>query len=78
MLDKGKTISTYIVVCLLSMSAVLFFAFVQYSLVQNNSFILSNYYIPVLVGIIFGILFARNIILSSHLKDEKDLIIENP
>lgn len=48
----------------------------QYSLVQNNSFVLANYHIPALVGIIFGSLIARNIILRSHLKNERDLIVE--
>ena len=73
---KRSSISTYIVVCTLSITAVLFFAFVQYSLVQDHVFILANYYIPALVGIIFGILLSRNIILSKHLKNERDLIIE--
>ncbi len=76
MIDKRKAISIYIGVCMLSISAVLFFAFVQYSWIQNSSFFLANYYIPALVGIIFGILFARNRILRSHLKSERDLIVE--
>ena len=73
---KRRAILTYIVVCTLSTIAVLFFAFVQYSLVQRHTFILTDYYIPALVGIIFGCLLSRNIILSSHLKKERDLIIE--
>jgi signal transduction histidine kinase len=76
MIVTRRVISTYIVVCTLSTSAVLFFAFVQYSLVQGHTFILANYFIPAIVGAIFGILLSRNIILSRHLKNEKDLIVE--
>jgi len=73
---KRRVIFSYIIVCTLSEIAVLFFAFVQYSLVQGHEFILSNYLIPALVGLIFGYLLARNIILSNHLKIEQEIIIE--
>ena len=52
------------------------FVFVQYSLIQGDGFVLANYYIPALVGLIFGLLLSRNIILRSHLKYERDLITE--
>lgn len=71
-----RTVSTYIIVCTLSTVAVLFFAYLQYSMVQDHAFALTDYFIPALVGLIFGLLLSRNMILSRHLKNERDLIIE--
>ncbi len=73
---KRRALTTYILVCTLSTLTVIFFAFVQYTLIQRQEFILTNYFIPALVGLTFGLLLSRNIILSSHLKNERDVIIE--
>jgi len=71
-----SVIFTYLKISLLSILVVLFFAFLQYTLIQGHSFILANYFIPAFVGLIFGLLLSRNLILSRHLNDEKDLIVE--
>lgn len=76
MTQRSRDLSSYIIVCICSTAAVLFFAFVQYTLIQSQEFVLTNYFVPALVGIIFGVLLSRNIILSRHLKNERDLVIE--
>lgn len=71
---KSKII--YLTVCAVSAIAVLAFAVIQYQIVQGISFSIINYIIPLIVGLIFGILLSRNMILSRRLKEEKKIIIE--
>ena len=66
----------YLLVCFISAIVVVVFAFIQYDLVLGDTFKITNYIIPVLVGIIFGLILSRNAILSRKLRNERDIVFE--
>ena len=66
----------YLIVCLASAFAVALFAVIQYHLILGDPFNTINYIIPVSVGLIFGFLLSRNIILRRKLKSERDLVYQ--
>ena len=76
-MNKIKTpLLIYLIVCSVSAMAVALFAFIQYHLILGDPFQTINYFIPVFVGLIFGLLLSRNIILRKKLKNERDLVYQ--
>ncbi len=76
-MNKDKTaLLIYLVVCSASAIAVALFAFIQYHLILGDPFYATNYIIPVLVGLTFGFLLSRNMILRRKLKSERDLVYQ--
>ena len=76
-MNKIKTpLLIYLIVCSVSAMAVALFAFIQYRLILGDPFQTTNYFIPVFVGLIFGLLLSRNIILRKKLKNERDLVYQ--
>jgi len=76
-MNKSKSaFQIYLIVCSVSALAVALFAVVQYHLILGDPFHIINYIIPVSVGLIFGFLLSRNIILRGKLKNERDLVYE--
>ena len=76
-MNKNKTaLLIYLFVCIVSASAVALFAFIQYHLILGDPFHTTNYIIPVLVGLTFGFLLSRNMILRRKLKSERDLVYQ--
>jgi len=71
-----KSILVYIAVCSIAAIVVILFAFIQYHLILGDTFSILNYIIPLLVGLIFGFLLSRNMILSRKLKKERDIVFE--
>jgi signal transduction histidine kinase len=71
-----STLLTYLLVCFLSTLTVVLFAYIQYGVILKDPFQVVNYLIPVAVGIIFGFLLSRNMILRGKLKGERDIILE--
>ena len=65
-----KNLSTYVRVCLLSSIVVVLFAVLQYQVVQDSAFDPVNYLIPIAVGLIFGYLLSRNMILKKRYNQE--------
>ncbi len=76
MFNNKSTLQIYLLVTFVSTIVVVLFAFIQYNLILGDTFNLTNYFIPVLVGLIFGILLSRNILLSKKLKNERDIVFE--
>ncbi len=74
--SKMKPILIYLLICFTSALVVVIFAFFQYELILQDDFELKNYIIPVVVGIVFGSILSRNMILSRKLKVERDIIVE--
>ena len=71
-----RTASRYgltMTICFLVVNA---FACIQYQLIQHLSFQFTNYIIPSLVGIGFGFLIARYMILENKYHREKDQVLE--
>lgn len=66
----------YFITCIGSALAVAMFAVIQYHLILGDPFHSINYIIPVSVGLIFGFLLSRNIILRKKLKNERDLVYQ--
>jgi len=60
----------------LSILIVIAFASIQYLVIQGDSFHLSNYIIPALVGAGFGFLISHNKILEIKYHREKDQVLE--
>jgi len=75
-IDRKRVLFQYVKVNFISVTSVILFAFTQYSLVQNEAFNVVHYIIPALVGLIFGTLITRNIILLEKLKIERELVLE--
>ncbi len=76
MKTSKKSLQIYLLVCSFSALIVILFAFIQYSFFLGDTFNVSNYIIPILVGLIFGLLISRNIILRSKLQEEKNIVLE--
>ena len=68
MIKTKNAILIYLIVCSVSAIIVVLFAFIQYHLILGDPFHCINYIIPVLVGLMFGFLLSRNIILRIRLK----------
>jgi two-component system sensor histidine kinase/response regulator len=79
-MDKKNTsrqvVVQYIAAVGVSALVVCAFAFIQYSLIQKHNFILADYFIPIIVGSIFGVLIARIRILLKNLSIEREIVIE--
>ncbi len=76
-MNKIKTpILIYLLVCTVSVIAVVLFAFTQYHMILGDPFHLVSYIIPILVGLLFGFLLSRNIRLRGKLKNERDIVYE--
>ena len=73
---NSRSFLVYIIACSISIFVVCIFAYVQYHLVLDLTLNITNYYIPFIVGLIFGFLIARNLILVHQIKKERDIIIE--
>lgn len=73
---KFSIFENYFFVIIVSALIVCIFAFIQYTIIQKESFLFEDYIIPILVGIIFGSLFTKNRILLQKLKEEKFQIQE--
>ena len=76
MIKNKNAILIYLLVCSGSAMAVALFAVIQYHLILGDPFYTTNYIIPVLVGLIFGFLLSRNMILRRKLKNERDLVYQ--
>ncbi len=76
MIKNGSHLLVYLIVCSVSALAVALFAFIQYHLILGDPFHLTNYIIPVVVGLSFGFLLSRNMILRRKLKYERDLVYQ--
>jgi signal transduction histidine kinase len=66
----------YLVTSLISALAVIIFAFLQYNFIQKSPFDIKDYFIPVIVGLVFGMLIAYNRILLKKLSIEREIVIE--
>lgn len=75
-MSKKSPFLTYLLVCSVSALIVVAFAYMQYTLIQGEPFKIINYLIPAVVGIGFGLLFSRNVVLSKRLKKERDIVFE--
>lgn len=71
-----KIIFRYIINDFIAALVVVGFAFLQYHFIQKAPFNVTDYIIPVLVGIIFGTLITRVRILLKKLANERELVIE--
>ena len=74
MMKKINPVGVYLLICSGSAIAVAIFAFFQYHVILGDPFQAINYIIPVAVGLIFGFLLSRNIILKGKLKNERDIV----
>lgn len=66
----------YVLTIILCIAIVELFAFIQYHLIQDHPFILSNYFIPTIVGAGFGFLIAYIKVLQIKYHKEKDEVTE--
>jgi len=73
---KNPPLFKYTLGSLLSALAVIACAFIQYEIVQGSEPETKDYIIPALVGIFFGSLIVRIMILGDRLKQDRDLILE--
>ncbi len=75
---KKKTyhLSKYLLGSTLSALAVVACAYLQYEIVQGGGSKAGDCIIPVLVGIFFGALITRTIMLGSRLKQERDIVLD--
>jgi two-component system, sensor histidine kinase and response regulator len=71
-----KSIKFYIVNISLCVVMVLAFAAVQYQVIQDVEFSLTNYVIPFVVGSIFGFLITRIQLLEKKYKSEKETVLD--
>jgi two-component system sensor histidine kinase/response regulator len=71
-----KDLRKYLTTSAISALVVIGFAFLQYNFIQKAVFDPVDYLIPVIVGVIFGILIANNRILLKNLSIEREIIIE--
>jgi signal transduction histidine kinase len=76
MIKNRSPLLVYLIVCSVSALAVALFAVIQYHLILGDPFHSTNYIIPVVVGLTFGFLLSRNMILRRKLKNERDLVYQ--
>jgi len=74
--NTKKVILHSFLIILFSTVIVSFFAFIQYGLFQKIEFNLADYLIPIIVGVIFGILIARNRVILKKLSIEREIVIQ--